>query len=232
MRKRILVFCLGMPLVLAMLACLGSATLTPSATAIPATAIATSVPAALTPTVASAPVGDARSAVLQALQAVFTAGPYRVIATTVSGATTIQMHGEVILPDRFHLISSIGGSTEREYLIIGSTTYTKVGDQWTEVPIDVTSLVGGFLSSLDPDSISDVSLVGTEDVNGTTAQVYTFVYTNTINGTQIVTNDKLWIANGLPIKQTVDSDSTGTTYHSEQTIEYDSTITIEAPATP
>jgi hypothetical protein len=177
------------------------------------------------------PSGDARSAVLRAIQAHLDAGPYRVVASITAGAATTAIHGEVILPDRFHLFSSNSGGPEREYIIIGSATYARMNGEWSPLQIDLSGLIANFIDHVDPETISDVRLAGPEDVNGTPALAYTYTYTNTIDGTLITSQGKIWVgaASGLPLKQAVDGEAGGTAYHSEQTIEYDSSITIEAP---
>ena len=194
------------------------------------------VAAACAPTPAPTPVpvpasGDARAAVLQAIQAHLAAGPYRVVASTTAGDNTVAIHGEVILPDRFHLFSSVSGAPEREYIIIGPATYAKMNGAWSPLPIDLSSLEANFIDRLDPTAISDVALVGPDAVNGAPAVAYTYTYTNTVNGALITNHEKIWVAvaSGLPVKQTVDGEVSGTAYHSEQVLVYDSTITIEAP---
>jgi hypothetical protein len=183
------------------------------------------------PTVGGSPSGDAKAALLHAIAAHLTAGPYRVEASIVSGATTNAMHGEVILPDRFHLFSSINGGAEREYIIIGSATYAKVGGRWSKLTLDLSGLLANFVNNLDPSTISDVVLVGPESVGGVPALAYTFTYTNNVGGTLITDHDKMWVGvdNGLPIKQVVDGEVSGVVFHNEQTITYDSSITIDAP---
>ncbi len=184
-----------------------------------------------TPRPTPSPSVDARTAVLQALQAHLTAGPYRVVASTTAGENTVAVHGEVILPDKFHLFSSVSGAPEREYIIIGSATYAKVNGAWSRLQLDLSGMLANFIDRLDPAAISDVALVGPEDVNGTTTIAYTYTYTNTVNGALITNHEKIWVAvaSGLPVKQTVDGEVSGTAYHAEQTLVYDSTITIEAP---
>jgi hypothetical protein len=183
------------------------------------------------PTTGGATPGDARAAVLQAIQAHLAAGPYRVVASTTAGDNTVAMHGEVILPDRFHLFSSVSGAPEREYIIIGPATYANMNGAWSPLPIDLSGMVANFIDRLDPAAISDVRLVGPDAVDGTPAIAYTYTYTNTVDGALIANHEKIWVgvASGLPVKQTVDGEAGGTAYHSEQVIEYDSGITIEAP---
>jgi hypothetical protein len=184
-----------------------------------------------TPGPAPSPTGDARAAVLRAIQANLTAGPYRVTASTTAGDNTVAMHGEVILPDKFHLFSSVSGAPEREYIIIGPATYAKMNGAWTRLQLDLSGMVANFIDRLDPAAISDVALVGPDAVNGAPAVAYTYTYTNTVNGALITNHEKIWVAvaSGLPVKQTVDGEASGSAYHSEQTLEYDSSITIEAP---
>jgi hypothetical protein len=153
-----------------------------------------------------------------------------VVSRISSGSSTTAMHGEVILPDRFHLFSSSAG-VEREYIIVGSATYARAGDEWHQVQLDLSSFIDSFINTLHPESISEVQLVGPQDVNGAPTLVYSFIYTNTIEGTLITNHDQTWVSvtSGLPVKQTVEGELNGTAYHTEQDIEYDPSITIEAP---
>jgi hypothetical protein len=177
------------------------------------------------------PTGDARTAVLRAIEAHLTAGPYRVVASTTAGENTVAVHGEVVLPDKFHLFSSVSGGPEREYIIIGSATYAHVNGVWSPLQLDLSGLLANFIDRLDPTAISDVLLVGPDAVNGTPALAYTYTYTNTVNGALITNHDEIWVgtSSGLPLKQVVDGEVSGTAYHSEQTIVYDSSITVTAP---
>jgi hypothetical protein len=191
----------------------------------------TAIHTTVSPTSGSTSV-DARTAVLNAIQAHLTAGPYQVIASITSGTTTTAMHGEVVLPDKFHLFSTLSGGPEREYIIIGSTTYAKVGGQWAQLQIDLSGMLANFIDRLDPEAISDVRLVGSEDVNGTPTFVYIYTYTNTVEGTLITSKVKMWVGvdSGLPLKQVVNGEVNGVNYQSEQTITYNSSIIIEAPS--
>lgn len=236
LQRRVVILLPGVMLALAMMACLGSPAASPTATvvAIPATVppVVTSTVEIATaePTVAATVSGDARDVVIHALQAVATAGPYHVESSITSGALITSVNGEVILPDRFHLVSNSNG-TEKEYIIIGSDTYAKVGDQWSPIQLDLSGLIANFINALNPDYITDVNLVGTEDVDGAPADVYTFTYTNSTLNPPLVSSDKMWVdeASGLPVQQMVDGEYNGSVYHTEQMVQYDSNITIEAP---
>jgi len=221
---------------LAMLACAVPGT-APTATVVPTVAAPpTDVPVTEEPTAEVVPTevvsGDARDELLRAIEAAKTSGPYRIVSSLVSGSTNVQEHGEVIPPDRYHLVATINTLPEREYIIIGPTTYLKAGDQWTSNTSDTAALVQGFINSFEPDQISDVSLLGIEDLNGVQAKHFQFTYTNTVSGVLITNTINMWVGvdNGLPLKQVIDGLSNGNPYHAEQTIEYDPSITIEAPA--
>jgi hypothetical protein len=171
--------------------------------------------------------GDPRQAVLNALHAMAQAGAYRVHSTTTTDeGNTIQISGEVILPDRFHLVMN-----GREILIIGN----KTGDQWTEFPVDVGSIVSGFMGGMTAEmekSISDVESVGPDTVNGVPAQVYQYTSSFKAGDQEVKGTAKLWVgvANGLPIQQEVDGEFAGIKSKTVQEIEYDPSIKIEAPA--
>jgi len=187
-----------------------------------------------TATVAPAlPLGDPREAVIKAVRAQLKAGPYRVKSTTTTDKGTSERTAEVILPDRFH-ITTRSGQTQQEFIIIATKTYRKVGDRWTEIPIDMGSLVGEFVSGLSEEAekgISDVKLVGPDVVNGTPTLVYTYNVKVKLNDTELNSAVKMWVsvANGLPLKQEVDGEFAGVKSKTVQVIEYDSSIKIEAP---
>lgn len=221
----------------AMLACAVPGAPAPTATVAPAP---TDLPATEAPTAAAEPTetattvgapSDAKAELVAAIQAALTAGPYSVVSSLTSATTSVNEHGDVILPDKFHLFATIGSAAEREYLIIGSASYIKVGDQWVQSPTDLSGMLQNFVNTFDPDKISDVVLVGTEDVSGTAAKHYTFTYTNDISGVTIQNTVNMWVGvdNGLPIKQVIDGTANGAPYEAAQTITYDPSITIEAP---
>jgi hypothetical protein len=168
--------------------------------------------------------------VLDALHAMVQAGPYRIHSTTTTGdGNTIQMTGEVILPDRFHLV--VNG---REILIVGNKTYQKEGDKWTEFPVDIGSIVSGLIGGMTAEmenGISDVQYIGPDTVNGVPAQVYQYTSSFKAGDQEVKSTVKLWVgvANGLPVRQEVDGEFAGIKSKTVQEIEYDPSIKIEAP---
>ena len=195
-----------------------------------ATEAPAAIPATVAPTVAAAPASNARQTVLNALTAVAQAGPYRVTSTTTTDkGNTVKMTGEIILPDRFHMVTN-----GRETIIVGKKTWVKQGDQWQEFPMDVGSVLSGMMGSMTPDvekSISDVQEIGPDTVNGTAAIVYQFTSAVDVGGQPIKSTVKVWIAkaSGLPIQQEIEGDYGGIKSQTVQQITYDPSIKIEAP---
>lgn len=227
---------LAIAVLLLLSACSGAATPaanTAVAPTVPATANANQVGATATvpPTQAAAPAsGDARQAVINALKAVSTAGPYHVKITTGLGSSTSHViDGDIILPDHFHL-----NMQGREMLIIASKTYMKANGKWVEFPIDMGSLIQGMVGTLTEDILNGVSnakLVGPDTVNGKAATLYTFDEAYTLDGKPYTSQNKLWVDSlrGLPIQQQVDGVVNGAASSTIQVITYDPTIKIDTP---
>jgi hypothetical protein len=176
------------------------------------------------------PSGDPRQAVINSMNAMLKAGPYRIhmVSTTADGTST-TMDGEVILPDSFHLTTTTG-----EFIILGSKAYIKQDGKWSLFPMDMGSMVSGLRSSFTEEAmnnIKDVSYVGADTAGGTPAQVYQYTESMTVSNQTITSQVKEWIgiANGLPVKIQVESEYAGIKSTSVQEIQYDSSITIEAP---
>jgi len=161
------------------------------------------------------------------------AGPFRVKSTITSGQTTIDQTAEMILPDRFHLVTQTG-QTSMEFIIVGTKTYQKTGNTWSLFPVDVGTLTQSLLSGLTEETqkgITDVKFVGTEAVNGKPARVYTFASSVTVAGQQVNSTIKMWVdvASGLPVKDEIQGEYAGIKSKTAQQIEYDKSIKIEAP---
>ena len=82
-----------------------------------------------------------------------------------------------------------------------------------------------------PTDVTDVHLVGPDDVNGVTTVVIGYTVTTTVAGTVAKSTTEAWlrVSDGLPVKQEIDSDVAGVKSHTSQTIDYDSSLTIDAP---
>lgn len=182
---------------------------------------------------AAAPSGDAQEAVMSAISAQLAGGPYRATTTIEADGATTKMNVEMIPPDKLHaIISAAEGNTE--LILVDGTTWFKSGDTpWMQMPGG--DMVQNMLASVQADAakgtLTNVQLVGTEEVNGQAAQVYAFTSSYGEGDQQVSSDVKLWIseASGLPIKMEATGVAMGTSSHTVQTIEYDDSITIEAP---
>ena len=172
---------------------------------------------------------DARQAVLNAMHAVGTAGPYHIKSTTTVGSTTLVTTGEVRLPDHFHLTTN-----GEELLIIGDKTYRKSNGRWVNFPIDIGKQVSGMMGTLTSEGekgISDAQLLGSGTVNGITSVEYQFKQTVNVGSTTLTSTVKLWVDSlrGLPVQQQIDGVVNGQTTSTLQEITYDPSITFPTP---
>jgi hypothetical protein len=179
-----------------------------------------------------APSGDAQQTILAAMAAQVAAGPYRATTSVDADGTITEMTAEVIPPDKMHVV--IGGGN-LEMILISDTLWSKSGGAaWTQMgsPDMMQSIFDSIHGQVDTGSLSNVQYVGAEPVMGVATDVYSF--TSTLGGGEdVVKSDvKLWISkeSGLPVRMESTGSGMGTTTHTIQSIEYDNTITIEAPA--
>ena len=203
-----------------------------AATAVPPTAAPTATSA---PAVAPAPSGNAKDAIIAALQATLKAGPYRTKSTIVSDSGTINMTGEMIPPDKLHTTMK-ATDFEMENIIIGDKGWIKQGGKWAVSPMSGKAALESAFQNLTAEqlgiTVSDAKAVGTEAVNGEQARVYTYTSTTDVGGSgKIISAVKLWVSvkSGLPIKQEIAGEAGGVKSNTVQTIEYDPTISVVPP---
>lgn len=184
------------------------------------------------PATSAAISSDPQTTVTNVLGDFAKAPPYHVTMTVTTDTSTLNMNADVILPDRFHITSEHQGNTT-EMLIVGDKSYNKVNGQWVESPFDIADLTSSFTSAIGKDTtISNVQFVKTDTVNGVSANEYTFDSHYDSQGLIVDASTTMWVgtSNGLPLKLEVDSTANDIKSHTEETIEYDPSITIEAPA--
>jgi hypothetical protein len=201
-------------------------------------AVATDAPAAAATAPAAVQLpSDPKAAILQALRAQLTAGPYR-STTTIDmegGAQTVV--GTVIPPDRMHVSMDMGG-INTEMIYIGAKVWSKQGDEaWVESDRIGTPGAGLLDESMIADTertITEAALVGPDVVEGVDTLVYTF--TTDLSKSEVmpmesISQSKIWVATatGLIIRQETEDATADTPSQTVQVIEYDPTITIEAP---
>jgi len=161
-------------------------------------------------------------------------GPYRLKTTITSDKTTTQMDGEVIPPDQMHMQMNTAGNTT-EFIYIGDKGWMKAGDQWVASPISGGEIMKQVMQSVDEfaPTISNVQYVGEESLDGKSAKAYTYHMELPADKGGVKSDAKVWIdaATGLILKSESTGEFGGVKSSTVQTIEYDSSIKIEPPAT-
>lgn len=140
----------------------------------------------------------------------------------------IHMDLEYAAPDRFRM----QGSNTQEMMLIGRTTYLKIGDTWRMFSMPVDPNLVNIRKAFDKDNIkwlSNVRYVGEETVDGKPTYLYT--YQNQGPNSQGENDSKVWVSTdrGLPLK--IESVyKSGSMKSMTITYDYTSEVSIEAPA--
>ncbi len=179
---------------------------------------------------------DPLAAITQALKNQQTAGPYRVKTTIESEGQKMEMSAEIKLPDQMRVISDVSDK-KMEMVFVGGKGWMRIDENWMDAPMKIDDLLhqmNAMSSELLTEIASDAAKVGNETVDGQETVLYT--YNMDMNKSSTMKMDmksavKLWIrtSDNLPIKQEVSGEAMGIKSVSTQVIEYDPTITIEAP---
>ncbi len=211
-----------------LLAACGSESATPAAAQVDAPP--TTAPAAALP-------DDPKAAILQALRSQLTAGPYR--TTTVITGEDFEQSGtaEIAPPDRMRLTMDMGGM-QMEMIYIGDQVWSKQGDGAWEVAERMgapgAALLDEAMIADTERTITEAALIGPEVLNGVNTLLYTF--TTDLTRSEImpmpsVQQTRLWVdaATGLIVRQEMEDATADMPTTTVQTVEYDPSITIEAP---
>lgn len=174
---------------------------------------------------------DPVAVVSNAMAAQFNGGPYRAVTTVESEGTITEMTAEVVPPANMHII--IGGGN-MEVILLDGTLWSKTGgSEWMQMgsPEMMQGMFDMISGQIERSELTNVQFVGSEPVMGEQADAYTFTSTLGEGEQAMVSEVKLWIsqASGLPVRMESTSSGAGVTSKATQTIEYDSSITIEAP---
>jgi hypothetical protein len=210
-----------------------------------ATSVASASPAAggaagaTAPAGAAAPAGDARSALGEIFRGWTGVKTFRARITGSlpgSGAAQTNLQMEVVLPDRVRGTVAAGGAN-MEMIMAGGSTYMKMPTgQWIKAPgapIDFGTMDPKRYENDFRGSVSNVSLVGPEVVDGTPTLVYQYDVAEPAApaGAKVgPMHAKVWVgvADRLPRKLEVSGGpgggTTTITYY-----DYNAPITIEAP---
>ena len=205
-----------------------AATTAPQATAAPVATDALPADATAVPDLS----GDPLLAITTAMAAQQSGGPYRATTTVESEGTITEMVAEVIPPNQMHV--TIGGGN-LEMIMLDGTLWSKSGGaEWVQMgsPDMMTGILESIQGQIDGSGFTNVQYVGAEPVFGEPTDVYSFTSTFGEGEGAISSDVKLWVSkiSGLPIRMESSGSGAGVTSKTVQTVEYDDTITIEAPA--
>ena len=173
-----------------------------------------------------APSSNARADVEKLAERFMTVTSFR---ATMNSEGDAPMHTELefVSPDRYRIKTG----NLMEMIIIGKSTYMKVGDRWQKMPGQLDSTISDMRSTFNKEGmkwISDVEYTGDETVNGKAAYVYTY---HAKGPDKIGENEsKLWVgkADGLPIKVEAVYRS-GSMRSMTVEYDYDAAVVIEPP---
>jgi hypothetical protein len=170
--------------------------------------------------------------VLNAMHAQLNGGPYRANTSVDAGGTVTEMKTEVIPPDTMHIL--IGGGNLELILINGVLWSKNSGGNWQQMgsPDMMQSIFDSIQNQVDADHVTNVVYAGQEPVLGVQSDIYSFTTTLGEATDAVTSTVKLWVsqADGLPVRLESTSAVGGVNTHTIQSIEYDKSITITAPA--
>ena len=173
-----------------------------------------------------APSSDPKSDIEKMAERFLSVGSFR---ATMNGDGKMPMKNdlEFVPPDRYRIKTGNG----MEMIIIGKTSYMKLGDQWQKMPMPLDSTISDMRSAFNKEGMkwfSDVKHEGDDSVNGKEAYVYTYHGKGPDNVGE--SDSKLWVAksDGLPLKIEAKYRS-GNLKSMTIEYDYDTPVTIEPP---
>lgn len=173
-----------------------------------------------------APSSDAKADVEKLSERFMTVKSFRATMSAV-GEMPMETDLEFVAPDRYRIKTG----NLMDVIIIGKTTYMKLGDKWQKMPGELDSQISDMRSTFNKEGmrwISDVKYAGDDTVDGKAAYVYTY---HAKGPDKVGENEsKLWIAksDGLPIKVEA-TYKTGPMKSMKVEYDYDAPVSIEPP---
>lgn len=173
-----------------------------------------------------APSSDAKADIEKLADRFMTIKSFRANMTG-EGQTPMRTEMEFVAPDRYRIKTG----NVMDVIIIGRTTYMKIGGKWQKMDMPPENAIGEMRTAFNKEAmkwVSDVKYSGDDTVDGKPAYVYTYHGKGPDN---VGENDsKIWIAksNGLPIRVEATYKS-GNLRSMTIDYDYDSPVTIEPP---
>ncbi len=177
---------------------------------------------------------DTRQSAITAMQKLADAGPFRFhFVTTGSDGSATDVSGEMIMPDRAHIVTN-----GQELIVVSPDVYQKTNGTWSKIDTNANTVLDSLILMYTQDvqnGIVKAQDLGTQTMNGVQARGVGFQTTITnMDGSTASANMKLWYdqSQKLPVHLEVDTDNNGAKTHTVQDLIYDPSITINPPATP
>jgi hypothetical protein len=172
--------------------------------------------------------GDAKQAIIDAVDALKHAGPYRVYQHTMGASAQTDDMLEAIPPDRWRAVLADGV----EMIVIGARRWSKIGAVWTEQPSDgALPSIGLGPEQMAGGLLDNAQALGGQDLGGTTANLYRAEATSDISGVLASHTLIVWVGSdtGLPLRVDSHVEVEGVTTTMTMTYEYSHAIEIEPP---
>jgi hypothetical protein len=157
-----------------------------------------------------------------------TAGPYHASMTTTSAGRTTKAEADVILPDRFHVVS-----TDMEMIMVKKQAWMKMGGSWQAMPGEAASMMSGMIQSGMAKGISgasNITCLGAQSFQGSSYTGYAFDSTGSMMGIKATSHVTMYTADsGLPAWVVVDGKAMGKASKTVQKLIFKSSISIAPP---
>ena len=148
---------------------------------------------------------------------------------TVTSETSpeINMLMEHVAPNRYYFKQPAG-----EVIVIGSDSYVNRSGKWEKAGIDLSESIvsqSKLVTEEALQSIKDVQKIGTEQIKGKDAIIYS--YKNEGNAAGEGSTTKVWVdkVSGLPLKIEVEGKINGKAQKISSVYDYEKPVKIEAP---
>lgn len=150
-----------------------------------------------------------------------------------AGGRTVDSRVAVIWPDRYHMTST-GGGTDMETIIVPGGSYMKQGGEWMKLPMDMGQMIRAFQPDAMEQSLANLANaeeLPAETVDGRRARVFRYDTSARVMGIRSSSTVKVWLDADtlLPIQQEVDGEAMGTKSRTTQRYSYPDALRIEAP---
>ena len=176
---------------------------------------------------------DVLDEIIAAMQTVFDVKSFRVDQTVISPDMTTEMQVEVVMPDRYRMVS-----TDMELIEIGDEAYILVDGEWMQWRGMADMVISTFMMFTNEDDgdvfrtyAADAEFLGTENLEGEQVRTYQYRINDDEGASSLV---KLWIAESDGLPRRMEIDITGASPEDNAQIinvykDYNAEITIEPP---